>query len=121
MCAGAAVAADIRLVVPLPRSTHCRPPSSPTCAQVLLPQLHELVYEVRSKGLGSAQLWSLLHGRAHCGVPMVESVTQRLLWHCNQVLFKQLASWWVAVWQCGVESKISHVALDCLASFDCSP
>ena len=33
--------------------------------------------------------------RAHSGAPAVQSCAQRLLWHCRQVLFKQLESWLV--------------------------
>eukprot|EP00798_Chlamydomonas_sp_ICE-L_P000175 gene175-1699_t len=58
-------------------------------------KLHELVHGVHGKGTSSAQLWSLLNSRAHCGIPLVESVMQRLLWHCNNVLYKQISSWMV--------------------------
>ncbi|KAF5834637.1 Spc98 family-domain-containing protein [Dunaliella salina] len=45
--------------------------------------------------MGGAQLLAVIQSAARCGVPIVQSCMQRLLWHCNQVLFKQLTSWMV--------------------------
>ena len=48
--------------------------------------------------LKGAALLGLLQAAVRCGVPVVQSCMQRLLWHCNQVLFKQLTSWCVSGW-----------------------
>ena len=52
--------------------------------------------------MGGVQLLALLQTAARCGVPIVQSCMQRLLWHCNQVLFKQLTSWYVAALYVGL-------------------
>jgi gamma-tubulin complex component 4 len=65
---------------------------------VLLPEAVKLVREVqllRAKDFKGSELIAALHARARCGVPLVQSVMQRLLWHCNQVLIQQLTSWMV--------------------------
>ncbi|KAG1679668.1 hypothetical protein FOA52_006185 [Chlamydomonas sp. UWO 241] len=65
---------------------------------VLLPEAHKLVCEVqllRAKDFKGSELIAALHARVRCGVPLVQSVMQRLLWHCNQVLIQQLTSWMV--------------------------
>jgi len=65
--------------------------------KVLLPQVHRLVYEVAGlqarQSLQVSSLMVLLADRSRCGVPVVESCMTRLLWHCNQVLVNQVASW----------------------------
>ena len=43
--------------------------------------------------LTGAALLRALHARSRCGVPLLQACMQRLLWHCNQVLYKQLSSW----------------------------
>ncbi|KAK9803977.1 hypothetical protein WJX72_009639 [[Myrmecia] bisecta] len=63
--------------------------------KVLLPPLHFLVHEVHTKQLTGSQLLQLLHYKAQCGVPVLQSCLGRLLWHCNQVLYKQLSAWMV--------------------------
>lgn len=63
--------------------------------EVLLPEVAALVAEVEGRGAGGAEVMRLLAARAHSGVPAVQSCAQRLLWHCRQVLFKQLESWLV--------------------------
>lgn len=60
---------------------------------MLLPSLHHLVYDVHHRALLGGQVLELLHGRAHCGVPALQSCFRRLLWHCNLVLYRQLSSW----------------------------
>lgn len=61
----------------------------------LLPEVAALVAEAEARGGGGAELMRLLAARAHSGVPALQACAQRLLWHCRQVLFKQLESWLV--------------------------
>ena len=63
--------------------------------EVLLPEAAALVGEVEGAALAGAAVMRLLALRAHSGVPALQSCAQRLLWHCRQVLFKQLESWLV--------------------------
>lgn len=37
----------------------------------------------------------LLFEMGRSGLPVLHSCMQRLLWHCNQVLYKQLSAWMV--------------------------
>ena len=63
--------------------------------EVLLPEAAALVGEVEGRGVVGAGIMHQLALRAHSGVPALQSCAQRLLWHCRQVLFKQLESWLV--------------------------
>ncbi|KAL4434808.1 hypothetical protein ABPG77_005335 [Micractinium sp. CCAP 211/92] len=63
--------------------------------ETLLPEAAALVGEVEGRGLAGAAVMRVLSLRAHSGAPAVQSCAQRLLWHCRQVLFKQLESWLV--------------------------
>jgi gamma-tubulin complex component 4 len=60
---------------------------------VLLPALHELTAAVESERLAGGRLLHLLHSRCHCGIPALHSCLERLMCHCNQVLYRQLAAW----------------------------
>lgn len=68
---------------------------------VLLPHLHQLAYTLHgarrggagSAGAAAARLLDALQRDTACGVPLIESCASRLLWHCHQVLFRQLAAW----------------------------
>jgi hypothetical protein len=64
--------------------------------QVLLPEAHRIALDarrLRRRGLKGSELISLLHGLSRCGSPGLQSCLQRLLWHCNQVLLRQISSW----------------------------
>ncbi|CAD7697778.1 unnamed protein product [Ostreobium quekettii] len=61
--------------------------------EALLPHLHRLVHHVERDGINGSQLLGLLHSSSRCGLPTLQSCLQRLLWHCNQVLYKQLSGW----------------------------
>lgn len=63
--------------------------------ELLLPEAAALVGEVERRGLVGAAIMRQLALRAHSGMPALQSCAQRLLWHCRQVLFKQLESWLV--------------------------
>lgn len=63
--------------------------------ETLLPEAAALVGEVEGRSLAGAGIMRVLSLRAHSGAPAVQSCAQRLLWHCRQVLFKQLESWLV--------------------------
>jgi hypothetical protein len=88
---------------------------------MLLPQLHQLAYDLRRRRLPAsdggaaaaamaaaapteevlevppeargAKLLSTLHGHRLNGQPLLQACLQRLLWHVNQVLFNQLTMW----------------------------
>jgi gamma-tubulin complex component 4 len=80
-----------------------RPPTPPLLSlrhflsdfEVLLPEAASIVQEVQHGQLNAAQLMHLLDRRTRCGIPAVQACAERLLWHCNGVMFKQLESWMV--------------------------
>lgn len=49
----------------------------------------------KHKPLSGAEVVEVVHARARCGVPVLQSCMRRLLWHCMQVMLQQLTSWWV--------------------------
>jgi hypothetical protein len=67
--------------------------------QVLLPELHQLVWDIMHPGeseaspLAGADLLRALAAAASNGQPLLYGCFQRLLWHGRQVLFKQLTQW----------------------------
>lgn len=63
--------------------------------QMVLPAVHQLVYTVQQSNMSGSDLLQLLHQKAQCGIPELQSCLHRLLWHCNQVLFKQLSAWMI--------------------------
>ncbi|WIA33536.1 hypothetical protein OEZ86_006660 [Tetradesmus obliquus] len=93
--------------------------------QMLLPQLHQLAYDLRRRRLPAseggaapaaaaaaaaapaeeglqvpreargAKLLCTLHSHRLNGQPLLQACLQRLLWHVNQVLFNQLTMWMV--------------------------
>ena len=63
--------------------------------EALLPEARGVAEQVAQRGLAGSQIMRLLSQHAHSGVPALQSCAQRLLWHCHQVLFKQLESWLV--------------------------
>ncbi|KAG7673809.1 hypothetical protein Ndes2437B_g01982 [Nannochloris sp. 'desiccata'] len=80
-----------------------RPPTPPLLSlrhylsdfEVLLPEAASIAQEVQQGQLDAAQLMHLLDRRTRCGIPAVQACAERLLWHCNGVMFKQLESWMV--------------------------
>jgi gamma-tubulin complex component 4 len=63
--------------------------------EILLPEVVSIVSEVQDRHLYGADILQLLDSHAHSGIPTVKSCADRLLWHCNQVMFKQLEAWLV--------------------------
>ncbi|KAL4856683.1 Gamma-tubulin complex component 4 [Chlorella vulgaris] len=63
--------------------------------EALLPEVADLVSEVHGGDLVGSQLMRALSLRAQSGAPALQSCASRLLWHCRQVLLKQLESWLV--------------------------
>lgn len=63
--------------------------------QVLLPEVRALMGEVLARRLSGSAVMRLLAAKSLSGMPAVQSCAQRLLWHCYQVMFKQLESWLV--------------------------
>jgi hypothetical protein len=107
--------------------------------QMLLPQLHELAYELRRRRLPvseggaaaataaapaedvlevppearGAKLLCTLHGHRLNGQPLLQACLQRLLWHVNQVLFNQLTMWWVPCMSDTFGSGLASFLLAC--------
>lgn len=63
--------------------------------EILLPEVVSIVTEVQDRHLYGADIPQLLDSHAHSGIPTIQSCAERLLWHCNQVTFKQLEAWLV--------------------------
>lgn len=90
---------------------------------MILPPVHQLMYSVQQDNISGSELLQLLQAKvtdhtlrtlpacvlylasqcpamsfaalqAQCGIPELQSCLTRLLWHCNQVLFKQLSGWY---------------------------
>eukprot|EP00899_Mesostigma_viride_P015699 jgi/Mesvir1/2412/Mv22150-RA.1 len=61
--------------------------------EIQLRALHTLVWEVQWRGMRGGQVLSLLHAKSHTGNPLLQDSMHRLLWHCHQVMYKQLAGW----------------------------
>jgi hypothetical protein len=111
----------VRVIPNRPASACARPP--PARPQQLLPQLHQLVWELRRPVPArraaaaaadesaaaedapaaaaaaepsvprGAELLRALQRHALNGQPALQAVFQRLQWHCHQVLFQQLTAW----------------------------
>jgi gamma-tubulin complex component 4 len=61
--------------------------------EILLPEVVSIVSEVQDRHIYGAAIPQLLDSHAHSGIPTLQSCAERLLWHCNQVMFKQLEAW----------------------------
>eukprot|EP00210_Caulerpa_lentillifera_P000039 g38.t1 len=61
----------------------------------LLPQIHRMLFRIVQENLRGRSLLILLFEMGQSGLPVLQSCIQRLLWHCNQVLYKQLSAWMV--------------------------
>ena len=62
--------------------------------QTLFPQIHRLLYKIVMGNLRGRELLNVLCDMGHSGLPVLHSCMQRLLWHCNQVLYTQLSAWY---------------------------
>ena len=56
--------------------------------------------------------------QAQCGIPQLQSCLTRLLWHCNQVLFKQLSAWCAATFLGALPVQHIHVTCDDFLMYD---
>ena len=54
--------------------------------EILLPPLHALVQEVKSKNLRGGRLLDLLHTKCHCGLPELQMCMQRYMVKLNLVV-----------------------------------
>ena len=61
--------------------------------QMLLPALHRMVYQILKEKLEGCQVLRLLHDKAACGVPELQSCAVRLLWHCHLALLDKVRAW----------------------------
>ena len=60
----------------------------------ILPGVHTVLHEiVNLPNRTDAEVMSLLFDRAQCGKPSLEAVLERLLWNCNQILYRHLSAW----------------------------
>lgn len=64
--------------------------------QTLLPQIHRVLFKIVTENLRGRRLLEVLCSIGHSGLPILQSCAQRLLWHCNQVLYNQLMGWYVS-------------------------
>lgn len=61
----------------------------------VLPGVHSVLFELTNlQSASDAQVMDLLYDRARCGIPSLQAVLERLLWNCNQVLYRHLSAWY---------------------------
>jgi hypothetical protein len=67
------------------------------CPQVLLPELHRLVYELRPPVLGEFGKQALRKLSRLCvwGDPLTQQGFRWCMHRCTQVLLRQMSDWWV--------------------------
>lgn len=60
----------------------------------ILPGVHTVLHEIMNlSNRTDAAVMGVLFDRAQCGAPSLEAVLERLLWNCNQVLYRHLSAW----------------------------
>lgn len=62
---------------------------------MLLPDVSRLIDGFVGEGSTSTMIMTSLQRHTSCGVPILQSCAARLLWHCQNVLLKQLEAWMV--------------------------
>lgn len=65
----------------------------PVVPQTLLPAVARLARFVRAQNATATSLLRAVHAAARCGDPTLESCAERLSWHCNGVVLRQLHAW----------------------------
>lgn len=63
---------------------------------VVLPAVHAVLWQLVTSPApqkGSTAALDALFARSRCGMPALRAVTDRLLWHCNQLLYQHVTAW----------------------------
>ncbi|KAL9650924.1 hypothetical protein ABK040_015027 [Willaertia magna] len=63
--------------------------------EIIFPKLMEIINQIKFENLRGALLLDFLYNMTLSGIPIVESCIQRLLFHCNVILMKQITSWMI--------------------------
>lgn len=62
----------------------------------VLPGMHSILYELTNvPNATDAQIMGLLFDRTRSGIPILQAVLERLLWNCNQILYRHISAWYV--------------------------
>lgn len=62
----------------------------------LFPDLCKSIEQISNdESVRGQDIARLFEQRASCGIPTVQACSSRMVWHCHQVLFKQMYSWMV--------------------------
>jgi hypothetical protein len=72
----------------------------------ILPAIHALLWDLaRTNDITDATVMNVLYNRTRCGVASLQAVLERLLWNCNQIMYRHLSAWYVRL------SSIMHMVL----------
>jgi gamma-tubulin complex component 4 len=63
--------------------------------QFLLPSLRSTITDISQNKIKGCNILTLLYDKTACGIPIVKSVYERLLYNCHGVLYKQLGLWMI--------------------------
>lgn len=75
----------------------------------VLPGVHTVLHDIVSlPNRTDAAVMSLLFDRAQCGKPSLEAVLERLLWNCNQILYRHLSAWYACTSSCRAALTVSQ-------------
>eukprot|EP00890_Picochlorum_soloecismus_P001909 jgi/Picsp_1/2719/NSC_00948-R1_gamma complex associated protein 4 len=62
----------------------------------LFPDLCKCIAQITNdESVRGQDIARIFEQRASCGIPTVQACSSRMVWHCHQVLFKQMYSWMV--------------------------
>ena len=62
----------------------------------LFPDLCTCIEQITNEeSVNGQDIARIFEQRASCGIPTVQACSSRMVWHCHQVLFKQMYSWMV--------------------------
>lgn len=60
----------------------------------VLPGIHATLYDLTNiPNATDAQIMGQLFDQTRSGIPVLAAVTGRLLWNCNQVLYRHISAW----------------------------
>jgi len=63
--------------------------------EIIFPKLLDIAKQIQKENLTGATLLDFLYGATFSGIPIIEASVQRLLYHCNVVLMKQISAWMI--------------------------
>ncbi|KAF0976928.1 hypothetical protein FDP41_004223 [Naegleria fowleri] len=63
--------------------------------EIIFPNLLDIVKQVQAENLSGAKLLDFLYNATFSGIPIIEASINRLLYHCNVVLMKQISAWMI--------------------------